>query len=288
MRGLLFLLVALLPLREPVPGAVDTAAQAALAQKVVQALAPHQDASAADLLVLAARQVLGTPYVGGTLDEGDSEELRVYLDKTDCILLVETCLGLARAVREAGAETDYDLLCEKIRQTRYRDGVVSCYSDRIHYTAEWVFRGEAAGLFRDVSLELGGAQESHPVSYMTNHYMDYPHLADAGHDPAVRHDLEVIAEIEKELTDNGMAFIPKDRLPRTAQGIRTGDILCFTSGVYGLDIAHVAIALWQDGVLTFIHASPAAGKVVVEGRSVASYLQSRKNMTGVKVVRPLF
>ena len=62
------------------------------------------------MMVMAAKSMLGTPYVAGTLDEDpDSEKLRVYLTKTDCIIFVETCLNLARTVRNAGGKApDFD------------------------------------------------------------------------------------------------------------------------------------------------------------------------------------
>ena len=89
----------------------------------------------ADLMVYAGRYLLGTPYVASTLEGGTKEELRIYLTKTDCILFVETCLNLA--LTKMQGHSDFDALAENLRQSRYRDGKVSCYADRIHYTTEW-------------------------------------------------------------------------------------------------------------------------------------------------------
>ena len=89
-RRLVLLVLALCPLAlraQPVdtPNYSSTAEDIALAKIVLQDLAAHsQGESAPALLVRAARQLLGQPYVAGT-QEGREERLRIYLTRTDCI-----------------------------------------------------------------------------------------------------------------------------------------------------------------------------------------------------------
>ncbi|MBO4230351.1 MAG: DUF1460 domain-containing protein, partial [Bacteroidales bacterium] len=69
--------------------------------------------------------------------------------------------------------------------------------------------------------------------------------------------------------------------------IQSGDIICFVSTVEGLDIAHVGMAYVEDGRVGFIHASQNDGKVVIDSRTIVEYVLPRRNLSGIKVVRPL-
>ena len=67
----------------------------------------ERNLSVSELMVIAAKEMLGTPYVAGTLEEDPlKEQLRIYLTKTDCILFVETCLNLARTVKDGSTAFD--------------------------------------------------------------------------------------------------------------------------------------------------------------------------------------
>lgn len=237
-----------------------------------------------DFLLYAARYLLGTSYVGGTLEAGDKEELRISLTQTDCILFVETCLDLARC--KMLGYNDFSHFAEEVRQSRYRDGQIRGYGDRIHYTTEWIRRGEERGVVRDITLDLGGIPSDRKIFYMSRNYKKYKHLSSADTDPAVRRELDAVAAAEAELNRQPQTFIPTAQIPAAADKIRSGDIICFMSGVAGLDIAHVAVAYVRDGKVGFIHASQTGGKVMVDPLSIAAYAASRKNCPGIKVVRP--
>ena len=47
-----------------------------------------------------ARRLMGTPYVSGTLETSNEEQLVVHLDIVDCTTLVETVLALTIADKE--------------------------------------------------------------------------------------------------------------------------------------------------------------------------------------------
>ena len=98
-----------------------------VAEKIMKDLLPYKDSkTTGQLMVMAAQKLLGNEYVAGTLEEGDSEDVRVYLSKTDCIIFVETCMNLALTVKLFGKDASFDKLCQMIRQSRYRDGMVRC------------------------------------------------------------------------------------------------------------------------------------------------------------------
>ena len=263
------------------PGAdsavVASAADKAAAQRVLLSLKPGNTAK---MTLDAAKLMLGTPYVGGLLDESENEEFRLSLERTDCIIFVEACFGLAMTAREYGSEADFRKFAEEVRQMRYRDGKVDGYASRIHYTTEWIRQGEKNGIMKDITLEAGGKVYDHPVGYMSSHSEAYPHIN--------KDNIAKIREVEEALNAVPYSYVPASDLSAAEKFIRDGDIICFVSKVAGLDISHVAIACLHDGKVGFIHASSTAGKVVVDERSISEYVRSRpKSLAGIKIVRPL-
>ncbi len=258
-----------------------------LHEKYLSARISGEPMETADLMVIAAKELIGVPYIAGTLDEDAStEKMRIYLTKTDCIIFVETCLNLARTVIETGEESpSFGSFAANMARTRYRKDPPYSYSDRIHYTTEWIRRQE--GTLNDMTMELGGEINDHPISFMSAHPKSYKQLEDADNIPRAALDLKSIEEVEQELNKIPMTQIPKARISSAAGGIRSGDIICFVSTVDGLDIAHVAIAYVENGRVGFIHASQSDGKVEIDGRTIEEYVSRRSNLSGIKVVRPL-
>ena len=240
--------------------------------------------SVSQLMVMAAREMLGTPYVAGTLEEDPlNEQLRIYLTKTDCILFVETCLNLARTVKE-GSVT-FDDFASRTARSRYRCKPPYTYGDRIHYTTEWIRRQK--DVLKDITMELGGEVNDHPIHFMSSNPKSYKQLADAANIPRAALDLRKIEEVEAALNKEPMTFIPKAKVATAGRGIKTGDIICYVSNVRGLDIAHVAIALVEGDRVGFIHASQVDGKVEIDKQTIAEYVGLRSHLSGIKVVRPL-
>ena len=91
-----------------------------------------------------------------------------------------------------------------------------------------------------------------------------------------------------ELNKHDYYVIPKAKIPEIASQIKDGDIICFIGSTKGLDITHVAIALWDNGKLTFMHASPKYGKAVIEPSGLAGYCNSIKSNVGIRVARLRF
>ncbi len=269
---------------EPVSRVVTTSADRALADSLLGVLSAGSGRSVPELMLQAADALAGTPYVAGTL-EGEEEALRIFLTRTDCIIFVETCLDLALTASECGASATFDDFAARVLRSRYRDGRAGRYSDRIHYTTEWLRAASARGELRDLTLELGGREYDHPIDYMSTHPDRYPALAEADSDPVAAEDLRRIRDVEAELNRTPCTYIPKADVPACLEGIRSGDILCFVTSVEGLDISHVALALVEDGRVGFIHASSAAGKVVREP-SLKDYVARVKSTAGIKVLRP--
>lgn len=289
MRPFLPLLVAVLTAcgaraAQPATPVNTTEKDRQVAREILQTL-QSAPGSSGERMLKAAISLLGTPYVASTLENTEKEELTIYLTRTDCILFVETCFNLVEAVRIYGAEADFAGFADLVRQSRYRDGKVDRYSDRIHYTTEWIRNGEARGLLEDMTMAFGGMAADRPINFMSTHKGSYRQLAGAPEDTTAARDLALIAAVEKTLSETPQSWIPTRKIPGMEQKIRSGDILCFMSGVPGLDIAHVGIAYVHDGRAGFIHASSKGGKVMVDPRTIAEYAAGRKNCPGIKVVR---
>lgn len=233
----------------------------------------------------AAQLMIGTPYVANLLGLGDElEVLKTPVVKTDCILFVETMLAVVRTVHSGGGFNDFT---GYILDSRYRDGKVAHFSDRVHYTTEWIRRLEANGVLKDITMDLGGVVFDHPINYMSNHPAAYK---------MSQEDLQQIKATEESLNKIPLCYIPKDKIDSVKDSIQSGDIVCFVTSTEGLDISHVAIAYkykeYHGSVnstpteeLGFIHASSAAGKVIIDPRTIAQYLSTRKTAPGIKVLR---
>ena len=268
----------------PVPyvsGAEDIALGRIILEDLA-AVADKEDPS--QLMVRAARQMLGQPYVAGT-QEGREERLRIFLTKTDCILFAENCLGLVNTARRCGAAATFEDLAVTVCRSRYRDGVIDGYPSRLHYTSDWIRQGVRDGLFEDLTQELGGVADPRPVRYMSEHPGSYAPLA--GDHPDAQENLRRIRAVEAGLDGSARYYIPKEKMAAADTEIRSGDILCFATSIEGLDYSHVVIAYREKpgDRLGFIHASSAAKKVVVEPRTLEAYLQANRRILGVTVLR---
>lgn len=273
-------------LQAPVAAAAQGVAQGNISQESVQkygelskVLKANQQKSVPELMIIVAKQMLGTEYVAGTLEKVP-EQLTVSLTQTDCILFVESCLAMALNAKKGIFHPDS--LCATIQSLRYRNGKVDGYASRIHYTSEWIRQGEARGIFREITDVLSGDNLSgQRFSYMSEHSDAYRQLKG---NPA---EVARIAQMEASLNQHTDYFvIPKEAVSKMEHLLKDGDILGFNSTVKGLDIAHVALVYHKEnGQVGFIHASQADGKVVIDEKSIADYVNSRKSNNGIRIVR---
>ena len=247
--------------------------------KISKELLANRDKSVPELMIIAAKQMLGTEYVAGSLDQVP-EKLKVSLVETDCILFVETCLAMA--VNAKKGNDSPDSLCAFIQGTRYRNGVVDGYTSRLHYTSEWIRQGEANGIFREITDVLSGENLSgQRFSYMSEHTGAYKQIKD---NPT---EIAKIAKMEESLNRyTDYYVIPKADVKKMEHLLKDGDILGFNSNVKGLDIAHVALVYHKEnGEVGFIHASQVDGKVVIDEKSIHDYVNSRKSNDGIRIIR---
>lgn len=245
-------------------------------RKIMEQLETENQLYVHDRMVKVAKLRLGTPYVASTLEK-EPERLVIDIVETDCILYVESNLAMALTVSK-----DFNDFADNILRLRYRNGVVDGYASRIHYTSEWLLQAAGRGLLEEITEKIGGQRLDQSFSYMSTHPQNYKQLKN---NPA---EVARIAAAEAELNKHDYYVIPKARIPELASKIKDGDIICFIGSTKGLDITHVAIALWDNGKLTFMHASPKYGKAVIEPSGLAGYCNSIKSNVGIRVARLRF
>jgi hypothetical protein len=57
----------------------------------------------------------------------------------------------------------------------------------------------------------------------------------------------------------------------------------FTTSIKGLDVTHMGFSFKQGGSLTFIHASSAKNKVVIDQKTVSDYCALQNTCSGILV-----
>lgn len=233
-----------------------------------------------NLPLFFARKLIGTPYVGGTLDRGDREQLVVNLQEMDCTTFVETVLALS--LTAAGGRTAFRDFEDALRKIRYRGGIENGYASRLHYFSEWITDNVRKGTVSEITGNLSNDSLEVNVCYMSTHPASYPQIG--------KH-LGLLAQIERmERSISGIVvpYLPKEKLLQRdiSRKIKEGDVVAITTNIPGLDIAHTGFVIRRkDGQLYLLHASSKWGKVIAEAIPLPEYLRDKPNMTGLRVLR---
>ena len=230
-----------------------------------------------------AKQMLGVPYVAGTLDNNDEERLVVHLDKLDCTTFVEVVLALT--ITEKEGKSDYASFKESLQRVRYRNGELNGYASRLHYFSDWIRDNERKGFVKECTSETPCARKQALwLNFMSTHSDSYlPMKKDASL-------VKEIATLEKDCQGVEVFYIPKEHLnlPPDALKIKNGDILAITTNIKGLDVVHVGFAFWKDEKLHLLHASSVAKKVIEDPQSLYEYAKNKKAHTGVRAIRVVY
>lgn len=237
------------------------------------------DYTSQELIMATATFFLERPYVAATLEK-EPEGLVVNLREMDCTTFVETVFSLAKTVSDG--TPSFESFCENLKQFRYRNGRIDGYTSRLHYTTDWIHENSRKGLVKDKTAEIGGSPLALHLFFMSRNADKYKQL---------KHNPELVAEIaaiENSVNKHSYFFIPKDRIESVRNEIKEGDLIGFVTSITGLDVSHVGLAKWEAGRLTFIHASSAQKKVIVQPGTLQEYAQSASKNTGIIVVRPQF
>lgn len=250
--------------------------------RVVNLLKRGRTEGTAPLHLWYARQLIGTPYVGQTLEVNKKEQLVVNLRQLDCTTFVETAIALALTHRQGSLRfEDYR---RNLTRIRYRDGHLNGYPSRNHYFTQWIASNERQGIVSERKLPAAISR----TQVIDIHYMSRnPHLY-----PMLRGDSLAQVEIrkyEKEYEGRQVRYVPLvqlDQSPSSDLGvIQDGDILAIVTRKDGLDTSHIGFALWgKDNRLHLLNASQIHKKVVLEPMTLFQYMKKHPSQLGVRVI----
>ncbi|MDR1224345.1 MAG: DUF1460 domain-containing protein [Tannerella sp.] len=245
----------------------------------VSHIEPFGAGAIADVIIETARFFLDRPYVASTLEK-EPEQLTVNLREFDCTTFVETVLALSHTVKSS-AHPAFEDFCEKLQQIRYRNGIVSDYTGRLHYFTDWIYENEKSGFVRDVTKEAGGKPYKPDLDFMSSHPERYRQLkSNSGF-------AGILRKKEREISErNVYSILPEAEIKAGEDAVKEGDIVCFVTDIKGLDVSHVGFIHRHAGQLTFIHASSSAKKVIINPQPVREYVGQSPHTKGLMIVRP--
>lgn len=239
-------------------------------------------------IVYFAKQFLGIPYVGHTLESGDKEHLIVNLREMDCTTFVEYVLALSLC--DQNNRRTFEDFCNYLVKIRYRGGDLWDYTSRLHYFTWWAEDNEDMGFVKDIAPKLDAKEagsftgiQTINVNYMTEHPNLYKHLKN---NPNF---VKRIKYYEQDSNGKKYRYIPKKNLnaPQSSSlgAVKSGDIIALLTDSDGLDTRHIGIAYWQKGKLYFIHASSLYKKVLINKETLYDYEAKQPKHTGIRVFR---
>lgn len=230
----------------------------------------------AEIVVETGKYFLGAPYEPGTLEREGPEELVVNLRAFDCVTFVENAVVLAGLIH-AGRTGFADHL-SALERIRYRRGRLDGYVSRLHYFTDWLHDNGRKGIIRDVTRMIGGVPFRKAFHYLSDRREDHPALKD----PAT---FRRLRRIEEACERRPRFYIPKADLTGTESRIAGGDIIAITTDETGIDVSHAGIATRIGEEIRLLHASSAAGKIILSESPLKSYLTARRSRTGIIVGR---
>ena len=227
-----------------------------------------------------AKQMLGVPYVAGTLDGNEEEQLVVRTDALDCTTFVETVLAFC--IADKRGERDFKGFKKALTDVRYRDGILNGYTSRLHYFSDWIRNNEQMGFVKECTSETACAQPKELwLDFMTTHVDSYlPMKKDASL-------VKEMAAQEKNWQGTVVSYIPKEKLDLSSDElkIKDGDVLALVTNIKGLDIVHVGFAFWKEGKLHLLHASSSAKKVIEDPKTQYESSKNTKAHIGLRAIR---
>lgn len=231
-----------------------------------------------ELIPAVGRHFLDAPYEPDTLEGEGPEELVVNLRAFDCVTFVENAIVLAGLIRSGKtAFTDFTAALERIR---YRRGCCHGCASRLHYFTDWIYDNGRKGLVRDITREIGGIALRKTFHRLTDHREDHPGLKD----PTAFRRMRIV---EGTCSRRPFFFIPKASLETAGDRIADGDIIAITTDEWGIDVSHAGLSVRVEGQLHLLHASSAAGRVVLSEITLNRYLLAKRSRTGIIVCRAI-
>ena len=154
------------------------------------------------------------------------------------------------------------------------------YCSRLHYFTDWIRDNERRGLVENVSEEIGGQKLDKTIDFMSTHRESYPRLVAS--DSLFRG----IVEMERDLRDYDLFYVPQNRIREVYPQLQAGDIIATATSIEGLDVTHTGLVYDAgDGRKGFMHASTTDGVKV--SPDLQAYIEGVKVQIGIIVARPV-
>lgn len=234
-----------------------------------------------ELVAEIGLELRGIPYVGATLELSDDKEFcSINLLGLDCVTFFESALAFARMLRKGGKTPQ--AMMEQVEYTRYRNGRVSDYTSRLHYTSDWFYNNEEKRVVKVVTRELKGAERfTQKVNFMSTHPTAYRQLKA---NPRL---VTAVAETERLINKRRMYYVPKGKVAMIEPDLKTGDIIGITTTIAGIDCSHTGMCYRDvEGKLRLLHASTTKKEVTLD-ETLSGYLAGVSKHTGIMVARPV-
>lgn len=235
--------------------------------------------------MLAAREMVGTPYVNFTLEADDRiENPIVNLEGMDCWTFYENALAFARMLRfKPGPYRPEDML-HMIEVERYRNGVCTgSYLSRMHHLEEVFFNNESRKLAQNITPHLPGAVRlQREIREMTVQWKSYRYLRS---NPRL---VPEMGKVEARVSTLPVWHVPKDKVRNIEKDLADGDVCAITTHwKYGYT-SHVGLILKIKGRAYFCHATSDRdkGRMTIIDRPITDYLMGASKHAGIAVCRP--
>jgi len=232
-----------------------------------------------ELMGKIATMLINTPYEAFTLEGPGPEICRINLKGLDCVTLYENVLGIARILKKG--RFSFEELINEVTHTRYRDGVLTDYTSRLHYTSDWIYDNVKKGVVKDITHELGGVRFPVKVSFMSKHPEFYEALKNK---PEF---VKIIQQTEYEINARTYYYVPTESIKAIEPKLMTGDIIAVATNKEGLDYSHTGLIVRdRSGKAKFMNASSKKKKVVMDA-VISDYIKGIESDIGITVLRPI-
>lgn len=234
--------------------------------------------SPSERIIYIAKRFVDTPYVAGTL-EGSPEMLTINLDGLDCTTFVETVLALAYTADNP--HSSWRDFADNLERIRYRNGHLDGYSSRLHYISDWIVNNSHRGIITEATNSIPHCEyTTKSIDFMTANRDKYPVLADDT-------EFQRIKSVEMGYRSHRFPYIKCEKLSLrdVNNALENGDIIAITTKIKNLDVTHMGFIIKIDNTPHLLHASSAAGKVIIDPLPLYDYIRRGKLNTGIRVIR---
>ena len=249
----------------------------AIFEKYLSVMKGKENQPVDKLIIETAKFFLSVPYVAHTL-ELEPEGLVINLRGLDCTTFVETVIALSKTIK--GGEPTFEKFAGNLAFIRYREGKITGYQDRLHYTTDWMFENEKKGILSRIIQRPEWEPLTVDLNIMSSNPDRYKQLA--GNAELT----EKMKRLEHIISSREHFYLPSHKIDSNKALFKSGDIVAFTTKIKGADVSHMGIIFKEGNNLTFIHASLSHKRVLVNREPLSAYLKNTKG-TGIILARIL-